>query len=52
MVIVVKFQVVLPVLPVALLPGVAWKPVLPAVTRASARLTEPPVPPPRLLIPA
>ena len=51
-VITVKFQVVLPVLTVALLDDVTEKPVLPVVISASARPTEPPVPPPRLLIPA
>jgi len=50
-VIVVKFQVVLPVLTVALLDDVTEKPALPAVIGASARPTEPLVPPPRLLIP-
>ena len=51
-VITVKFQVVLPVLTVALLDDVTEKPVLPSVISASARPTEPPVPPPRFLIPA
>jgi len=51
-VIVVKFQVVLPVLTVALLDDAAQKPALPATISTSARPTEPPVPPPRLLIPA
>ena len=49
-VIVVKFQVVLPVLAVALLDDIARKPALPAVIDASARSAEPPVPPPRLLV--
>jgi hypothetical protein len=51
-VLVVKFQIVLPVLTVALLSDVTQKPALPAVIDANARSTEPPVPPPRLLIPA
>ena len=51
-VIVVKFQIVLPVLAVASLDYVARKPVLPATIGASARSTEPPVPPPRLFVPA
>jgi hypothetical protein len=51
-IIVVKFQVVLPVLTVALLPDVARKPAPSAAIGAGARPTEPPVPPPRLLVPA
>jgi hypothetical protein len=51
-IIVVKFQIVLPVLTVALLQDVTQTPTLSAVTDATARPTEPPVPPPRLLIPA
>jgi hypothetical protein len=51
-VIVAKFRVILPVVIVALLDDVTAKSVLPAVIGASARPAEPPVPPPRLLIPA
>ena len=51
-VIVVKFQVVLPVLAAALLHDVVRKPALPVAIGASARPTEPPVPPPRLLVAA
>ncbi len=51
-VIVVKFQVVLPVLAVVLVHDVAWKPLLATTLGAGARSTEPPVPPPRLLVPA
>lgn len=51
-VIVVKFQVVLPMLTVTRLHDVAQTPALTATTDASARPTEPPVPPPRLFIPA
>jgi hypothetical protein len=51
-VIVVKFQVVLPVLTVASLDDASEKPVSPTAIGASARLTEPPVPPPRLLVSA
>jgi len=43
---------VLPVLTVMLLPDVERKPAMPAAIGICARLTEPPVPPPRLLIPA
>jgi hypothetical protein len=51
-VIVAKFQVVLPALTIALLDDVTQKPSLLAAIAASARPTEPPVPPPRLFIPA
>ena len=51
-IIVVKFQVVLPVLTIALLPDVARKPARLAAIGASTRPAEPPVPPPRFLIPA
>lgn len=51
-IIVVKFQFVLPILTVALLHDVTWGTALPATVGASVRSTEPPVPPPRLLIPA
>ncbi len=51
-VITVKFQVVLPVLTVVLLDDVTQKPLLLAAIPAGARPTEPPVPPPRLLVPA
>ena len=51
-VIVVKFQVVLPVLTVALLDDLTKKPASPTPIIGSAHSTEPPVPPPRLLIPA
>ena len=48
----VKFQVVLPVPTVALLHNVVRKPLLAAAIGRGARPIEPPVPPPRLLIPA
>jgi hypothetical protein len=51
-VIAVKFQIVLPVLAIVWLQDGAHKPTLPAVVDASARSTKPPVPPPRLLLPA
>jgi hypothetical protein len=51
-VIVVKFHIVLPVLAVVFLHDVVRKTALPSAIDASMRSTEPPVPPPRLLIPA
>jgi len=51
-VIVVKFQIVLPMLTVVLSHDVTLKPVLPDAVGTSMRPTEPPDPPPRLLIPA
>lgn len=51
-ILVVKFQVVLPVLTVVLSHDRVRKPALPVVIGVVTRTTEPPVPPPRLLLPA
>jgi hypothetical protein len=50
-VITVKFQIVLPMLAVALLHDIAEKPAPPAAIDAVARSIKPSVPPPRLLLP-